>query len=124
MKHTDINKIIFDIKNILDRLIGEDIEVEIHMVADELIANVDIGQIEQVLLNLATNARDAMPRGGRLILETANVALDDAYAREHPEVATRLTREFLALYETTDRLMRENRLFPIEPGAARPPRAP
>ena len=45
-------------------------------------------------------------------------------SREHPEVASRLTREFLALYETTDRLMRENRLFPIEPGAARAPRAP
>ena len=45
-------------------------------------------------------------------------------ARDHPEVASRLTREFLALYETTDRLMRENRLFPIEPGAARSPRTP
>ena len=45
-------------------------------------------------------------------------------SREHPEVASRLTREFLALYETTDRLMRENRLFPIEPGAARTPRTP
>jgi len=45
-------------------------------------------------------------------------------SREHPEVATRLAREFLALYETTDRLMRENRLFPIEPGARRAPRAP
>ena len=45
-------------------------------------------------------------------------------SREHPEVASRLTREFLALYETADRLIRENRLFPIEPGAARAPRAP
>lgn len=45
-------------------------------------------------------------------------------SREHPEVASRLTRESLALYETTDRLMRENHLFPIDPGAARPPRAP
>jgi hypothetical protein len=45
-------------------------------------------------------------------------------ARDHPEVTSRLTREFLALYETTDRLMRENRLFPIEPGAARSPRTP
>jgi hypothetical protein len=45
-------------------------------------------------------------------------------SREHPEVASRLTREFLALYETTDRLMRENRLFPIKRGAARAPQAP
>jgi hypothetical protein len=45
-------------------------------------------------------------------------------ARDHPEVTSRLTREFLALYETTDRLMRANRLFPIEPGAARSPRTP
>ena len=45
-------------------------------------------------------------------------------SREHPEVTSRLTREFLALYETTDRLMRENRLFPIKPGAARASRAP
>ncbi|MBI5057864.1 MAG: PAS domain S-box protein [Nitrospirae bacterium] len=81
MKPADINKIVYNIQKILDRLIGEDIEFKIHMAAEELIANVDIGQIEQVLLNLATNARDAMPHGGMLTISTEQVQIDSSFIR-------------------------------------------
>lgn len=79
MKPADINKIVLGIQKILDRLIGEDVEFKVHMAAEELIANVDIGQIEQVLLNLATNARDAMPHGGVLIISTEHVQIDSSF---------------------------------------------
>ena len=79
IKPADINKIVFGIRKILDRLIGEDIEVKVHMAAEELIANVDTGQIEQVLLNLATNARDAMSHGGVLTISTEHVQIDSSF---------------------------------------------
>jgi len=69
--------------------------------------------------------RYRLSAGEAELLATDGDAMPPAdLAREHPEVTARLTREFLALYETTDRLMRENRLFPIKPGSARAPRAP
>jgi PAS domain S-box-containing protein len=79
MKPADINKIVFGVQKILDRLIGEDIEIKVHMAAEALIANVDRGQIEQVLLNLATNARDAMPHGGVLTIRAEHVQIDGSF---------------------------------------------
>ena len=79
IKRTDVNKIVFGIQKILDRLIGEDIEFKVHMAAEELIANVDRGQIEQVLLNLATNARDAMPLGGVLTIRAERVQINSSF---------------------------------------------
>src|SRR5260221_13589542 len=70
----------------LTRLIGEDIELILIPGADFATIKADSGQIEQVILNLAVNARDAMPRGGRMTIETANVTLDQSYARFHPPV--------------------------------------
>ncbi|MFA6032979.1 MAG: PAS domain S-box protein [Myxococcota bacterium] len=80
------NDVITNIYRMLVRLIGENIEIKtIH--ADDLGAvYADPGQVEQILINLAANARDAMPHGGRLVIETANVRLDEGYCRLHEQV--------------------------------------
>jgi two-component system, cell cycle sensor histidine kinase and response regulator CckA len=82
----DLNEVVADVEKMLRRVIGEDIQLVTMPGAGIGRIRADPGQIEQVLMNLVVNARDAMPRGGRLIFETANVALDDNYVRAHPEV--------------------------------------
>ena len=71
----------------LRRLLGERITIFCRSDATAPLVRADRGQVEQVLLNLAVNARDAMPEGGRLAIEVANVTLDDSYAATRPEVA-------------------------------------
>ena len=73
-----IESVVSEMEKILRRLIGEDIELETHAEADLWLVKADRSQIEQVIMNLAVNARDAMPNGGRLMIETANVELDSA----------------------------------------------
>ncbi len=82
----DLNEVVRQIDRMLGRLLGEDIEIQQMLTAAPWAVEVDPSQIEQVLLNLAVNARDAMPKGGKLTLETQNVTLGEDYAREHPEV--------------------------------------
>jgi two-component system cell cycle sensor histidine kinase/response regulator CckA len=79
----NLNQIVRDVEKMLRRLIGEDIELVIR--ADEALGNVraDAGHLQQILMNLAVNARDAMPDGGRLLIETANVVLDAHYEQTH-----------------------------------------
>lgn len=79
----NLNDVVASSEKMLRRLIGEDIDVQTTLSSAPLTVLVDPGQLEQVMMNLAVNARDAMPTGGRLTLETANVTLDADYARDH-----------------------------------------
>jgi CheY-like chemotaxis protein len=82
-KILDLNSVIENLEKMLGRLIGED--MELHAVPGVGLGQVkaDPGQIEQVIINLVVNARDAMPTGGKITIETANMYLDEAYARWH-----------------------------------------
>jgi PAS domain S-box-containing protein len=86
MKVIDLNDLLKNLEKMLCRVIGEDIELTTLLAEDLGRVKFDPGQIEQVILNLAVNARDAMPSGGKLTLETADVELDEAYARSHISV--------------------------------------
>lgn len=80
----DLNQVIRDIEPLITRLLGKQVEMKILLDNTLKKVKADPTQIEQVILNLAINARDAMPEGGVLTIETANVVLDDAYVQAHP----------------------------------------
>jgi PAS domain S-box-containing protein len=79
----DLNTVITEMDQMLRRLLGEDLDLEIHLKPDLHPVKFDPGQIEQIIMNLAINARDAMPDGGKLTIETTNVELDEEYAASH-----------------------------------------
>jgi two-component system cell cycle sensor histidine kinase/response regulator CckA len=79
----NLNDIVSDINKLLQRLIGEDIQLSVKLCLELRRIKVDPGQIEQVLVNLAVNSRDAMPRGGKLTIETANEELSQEYTSRH-----------------------------------------
>jgi PAS domain S-box-containing protein len=82
----NLNLMVTDLEKMLHRLIGEDIELFTVLESAQGSVEVDPGQLEQVILNLAVNARDAMPQGGKLTIETHDVNLDEAYCLNHPDV--------------------------------------
>lgn len=81
-----LNMMVTEMNKMLHRLIGEDIALETNLAADLWPVKIDPTYIDQVILNLAVNARDAMPQGGKLTLETANITLDSGYTRQHAGV--------------------------------------
>lgn len=79
----DLNERLKEILKLLKPLVGDDVEIVLHAKAGGALVEIDPGQLDQIVLNLAVNARDAMPRGGRLILETGAMTFDEALAKRH-----------------------------------------
>jgi two-component system cell cycle sensor histidine kinase/response regulator CckA len=82
----NLNEVVLGMEKMLHRVIREDIELETNLAHDLGLVEADPGQIEQVIMNLAVNARDAMPMGGKLIIETRDVKLDEVYAKHRVDV--------------------------------------
>jgi two-component system cell cycle sensor histidine kinase/response regulator CckA len=86
-KTIDLNLLLSDMSKMLVRLVGEDVEVRTLLQSDVWKVLLDPGQVEQILMNLAVNAREAMPKGGKLTFETQNVDFDDTYTQMHVSIA-------------------------------------
>ena len=84
-KQLDLREIVSQMSKMLERLLGETIALEVKLPAQLPLLHGDTGMIEQVIMNLAVNARDAMPKGGTLIISTTPVEIDDSYVHTHPE---------------------------------------
>jgi signal transduction histidine kinase len=82
----NLNEIVTNIEKMLTRLIGEDISLKANLLPTLKRISADAGQLEQVIMNLVVNARDAMPSGGDLLIETSNVECDGSYSKTHAEV--------------------------------------
>jgi PAS domain S-box-containing protein len=82
-----LNGVVGGVEKLLRRLVREDIEIVTQLDPSPPLVEADPGQLEQVIINLVVNARDAMPRGGTLTIRTSNVELDDGCAERHPEIA-------------------------------------
>jgi CheY-like chemotaxis protein len=85
-KVLDLNAVVDDCETMLERLVGEDVDLVAVLAPALGRVKTDPGQIEQVLMNLVVNARDAMTEGGKITIETANIVLDQTYCRSHAEV--------------------------------------
>ena len=110
----DLNESVAELEKMLVRLIGADIDLATKLEPNLGRVKVDPGQIEQVVMNLVVNARDAMPAGGRLVIETANVTLDDSYATAHAFTAAG-PYVMLSVSDTGCGMSRETRQHIFEP---------
>jgi PAS domain S-box-containing protein len=84
----DLNDVIRNLTTMLQRLLGEDIKLESSCASTLPAIEADGGMIEQIIMNLSVNARDAMPKGGKLVIATAPVTIDTSYVQQHPEAHT------------------------------------
>ena len=84
MRPLELNQALVEVTRLLQRVVGEDVALEFRASASPLVVRADPSQLEQVLLNLCTNARQAMPRGGRLVIETRRAGFDDAFVERNP----------------------------------------
>jgi signal transduction histidine kinase/CHASE3 domain sensor protein len=85
-RNVNINEAIVDIAKLLRSTLGENIQIDSVLRQEVANAHIDPSQLANSIVNMAINARDAMPNGGKLLLETANVVLDEAYAHDNPDV--------------------------------------
>ncbi|MGM0760985.1 MAG: response regulator [Thermodesulfobacteriota bacterium] len=111
----DLNEVLPDISKMIRRIIGEDIELETVLAPDLGRVEADPGQLEQVILNLAINARDAMPTGGKLIIETANAELDQSYSQSHGRLVSPGPYVLLAISDTGSGMSSEIQAQVFEP---------
>jgi signal transduction histidine kinase/CheY-like chemotaxis protein len=86
LKVLNINDVLLGVSPIIRRLIGENIEIRVMPAQNPHFVKADSGQLEQIIMNLAINARDAMPNGGKLVIESSNITIDDAYRKQHPGI--------------------------------------
>jgi PAS domain S-box-containing protein len=110
----NLNQVMLYLEKMLRRLIGEDIDLTTTLADDLGQVKADPGQIEQVIMNLVVNARDAMPQGGKLTVETANVELDESYARHYVDV-TPGAYVMLAVSDTGQGMNEETQSHIFEP---------
>jgi signal transduction histidine kinase len=110
----DLNMVVTDLEKMLRRMIGEDVELRVSLQSELGNIKADPVQLEQVIMNLVVNARDAMPKGGKLSMETSNLYLDEAYAREHVSVVPG-DYVMLAISDTGCGMDEDTRLHIFEP---------
>jgi PAS domain S-box-containing protein len=81
----DANEVVTSLAKMLQRIIGEDVRLQLHLHPVPLMTHADAGMLDQVVMNLSVNARDAMPNGGQLLIETSERELDEEFVRLHPD---------------------------------------
>jgi len=111
----DLNEVINETAKMLKRMIGEDIEFQTVLKPELWKVHMDSGQIDQIIINIAVNARDAMPQGGKLTIETTNVDLDKAYFRDHGAEGKPGSYVMLAISDTGSGMDKETREHIFEP---------
>jgi two-component system, cell cycle sensor histidine kinase and response regulator CckA len=114
MQVLDLNERLKDVTKLLRPLMGDDVEIILSPKVPLAMVEADPGQLDQVVVNLAVNARDAMPRGGKLIVETGVVEFDDGFAKEHPPM-TAGRYVMMAVSDTGIGMTEETRLRIFEP---------